>query len=101
MRSIIRAAVGSWLKAWAMRIARRRGLKKAIVALARRLGVIMHRIWLTAPSSGGAGKKSRQHENAGGNPIGENPNSTVRWHDVPRGTMDEVSSYVRLDLSSP
>jgi transposase len=36
----------SWLKAWAMQIARRRGKKKAIVALARRLAVIMHRIWL-------------------------------------------------------
>src|ERR1700738_64656 len=24
--------------------------------------------------------------------------STERWNDVPRGTMDEVSSYVRLDL---
>jgi hypothetical protein len=36
----------SWLKAWAMQIARRRGVKKAIVALARRLAVIMHRIWV-------------------------------------------------------
>lgn len=35
----------SWLKAWAMNVARRRGLKKAIVALARRLAVVMHRIW--------------------------------------------------------
>ena len=24
--------------------------------------------------------------------------STQRWNDVPRGTMDEVSSHVRLDL---
>src|SRR5262249_39474196 len=31
--------------AWAMKIARHRGMKKAIVALARRLAVIMHRIW--------------------------------------------------------
>ena len=36
----------SWLKASAMQIARRRGMKKAIVALARRLAVIMHRIWV-------------------------------------------------------
>jgi transposase IS116/IS110/IS902 family protein len=36
----------SWLKAWATQIARRRGMKKAIVALARRLAVIMHRIWV-------------------------------------------------------
>lgn len=35
----------SWLKAWAMNIARRRGRQKAIVALARRLAVIMHRMW--------------------------------------------------------
>jgi transposase len=36
----------SWLKAWAMKVARHRGMKKAIVALARRLAVIMHRIWV-------------------------------------------------------
>ena len=36
----------SWHKAWAMKIARHRGMKKAIVALARRLTVIMHRIWV-------------------------------------------------------
>ena len=36
----------SWLKAWAMKIARHRGMKKAIVALARRLAVIMHRMWV-------------------------------------------------------
>ena len=38
----------SWctLKAWAMRIAQRRGLKRAKVALARRLAVIMHKMWV-------------------------------------------------------
>jgi transposase len=35
----------SWLKAWGMQLARRRGSKKAIVALARRLAVILHRMW--------------------------------------------------------
>ncbi|MCK4207530.1 IS110 family transposase [Brucella pituitosa] len=35
----------SWLKAWAMNIAKRRGRQKAIVALARRMAVIMHRMW--------------------------------------------------------
>lgn len=38
----------SWLKAWAMNIAKRRDLKKAIVALGRRLAVIMHRMWSDA-----------------------------------------------------
>jgi transposase len=36
----------SWLKAWAMKITRHRGMKKAVVAPARRLAVIMHRIWV-------------------------------------------------------
>ena len=40
------SAKWSWLKAWAMKIARHRGMKKAIVALARRLAVVMHRIWV-------------------------------------------------------
>jgi transposase len=43
---LLRSAKWSWLKAWAMKIARHRGMKKAIVALARRLAVIMHRIWI-------------------------------------------------------
>jgi transposase len=43
---LLRSTKWSWLKAWAMKIARHRGAKKAIVALARRLAVIMHRIWV-------------------------------------------------------
>jgi transposase len=43
---LVRLAKWSWLKAWAMQIARHHGMKKAIVALARRLAVIMHRIWV-------------------------------------------------------
>jgi transposase len=42
---LLRSAKWSWLKAWAMRIGKHRGMKKAIGALARRLAVIMHRIW--------------------------------------------------------
>jgi transposase len=45
-QSMLRSKKWSWLKAWAMQIARRRGMKKAIVALARRLAVIMHRMWV-------------------------------------------------------
>jgi len=43
---LVRTVKWSWLKAWAMKIARHRGMKKAIVALARRLAVIMHRMWV-------------------------------------------------------
>jgi len=43
---LVRSTRWSWLKAWAMQIAKRRGIKRAIVALARRLAVILHRIWV-------------------------------------------------------
>ena len=43
---LVHSTKWSWLKAWAMKIAKNRGMKKAIVALARRLAVIMHRIWV-------------------------------------------------------
>jgi transposase len=36
----------SWLKAWGMKIARHRGMRRAIVAVARRMAVIMHRMWV-------------------------------------------------------
>jgi len=34
------------LKAWGLRIAEKRGMKRAIVAVARKLAVILHRMWL-------------------------------------------------------
>jgi transposase len=45
-QSMMHSKKWCWLKAWAMQIARRRGMKKAVVALARRLAVIMHRMWV-------------------------------------------------------
>jgi transposase len=41
---LTRPVKGSALKSWAMRLAKRVGMKKAKVALARKLGVIMHRM---------------------------------------------------------
>lgn len=35
----------SWLTAWAWGVAKRRGKKRATVALARRIGVVLHRMW--------------------------------------------------------
>jgi transposase len=35
-----------WLKAWGTHLARRRGGKRAIIALARRLAVVLHRMWI-------------------------------------------------------
>jgi transposase len=36
----------SALKRWAMDVAKRRGMKRAKVALARKLAVVLHRIWV-------------------------------------------------------
>jgi len=35
----------SALKAWGVRVAKRRGLRRAVVAVARKLAIVMHRIW--------------------------------------------------------
>ena len=45
---VIMTRVASWskLKAWAMNVARRRGAKRAKVALARKLGIVLHRMWV-------------------------------------------------------
>ena len=39
---------GGALKRWAMRLAKRAGMKKAKVALARKLAVVLHRMWVSA-----------------------------------------------------
>jgi hypothetical protein len=60
----------------------RQAPRDAIVALARRLAVIMHRAsGLTAPSSAEPGNRSQlQHDNrARSNSIGGNSSSTERW----------------------
>ena len=43
---LTRPVKGSGLKSWAMKLARRAGMKKAKVALARKLSVILHRMWI-------------------------------------------------------
>jgi transposase len=43
---LTRTTTWSWLKAWGMKVAARRGLQKGIVALARRLAVVLHRMWV-------------------------------------------------------
>jgi transposase len=58
---LYRSQAKSWLKAWGMRVAQRRGMKRAVVAVARRLAVVLHRMWsdgtpfrMTHPTGTGA-----------------------------------------------
>ena len=66
---LTRSAKWSSLKSWAIRLAQRRGLKRAKVALARKLAVILHRMWIdgsdfrfTASAVTGSGPTGRIHE---------------------------------------
>jgi transposase len=43
---LTRPVKGSWLKSWAAKLAKRAGMNKAKVALARKLAVILHRMWV-------------------------------------------------------
>jgi transposase len=45
---LTRPIKGGGLKSWAMRLAKRAGMRKAKVALARKLAVVLHRMWLDA-----------------------------------------------------
>jgi transposase len=45
---LTRATRFSSLKRWALDVAKRRGMKRAKVALARKLGVVLHRMWMDA-----------------------------------------------------
>jgi transposase len=47
---LTRVSKWSTLKAWGTRLAKRVGINKARVAVARKLAVIMHRIWLDGTS---------------------------------------------------
>ncbi|AWI62521.1 hypothetical protein AB395_00006899 (plasmid) [Sinorhizobium fredii CCBAU 45436] len=48
----------SALKAWGLRIAKRSGIKKAAVAVARKMAVIMHRLWATGGTFRGSSTAS-------------------------------------------
>lgn len=45
-QTILRGGPRDALSAWALRVAKRRGRKRATVALARKLAVVLHRMWL-------------------------------------------------------
>lgn len=51
----------NWLRRWGMQVAQRRGMRRAQIAVARRLAVILHRLWtdgtefqVSRPGIGGA-----------------------------------------------
>jgi transposase len=51
---LTRPVKGGALKSWALKLAKKRGLKRATVALARKLAVILHRMWVDGAAFGQA-----------------------------------------------
>jgi transposase len=47
---LTRAVRFSALKRWALEVAKRRGMRRAKVALARKLAVLLHRMWIDGPT---------------------------------------------------
>jgi transposase len=43
---VLRGPRNSWLRAWGLQVAKRRGYQKAAIAVARKLAVVLHRMWV-------------------------------------------------------
>jgi transposase len=52
---LMRTIAGSQIKSWGMRLMRAKGRRRAVVAVARKLAVLLHRIWID-------GTEFRQHQ---------------------------------------
>ena len=42
---LMRTTAGSQIKSWGMRLMRTKGRRRAVVAVARKLAVLLHRMW--------------------------------------------------------
>jgi hypothetical protein len=91
MAHVMMTRVARWfpLKPWAMRVAARCGAKRAKVALARRLAVVLHRMWLDGTDS----RRNRYDSGAACDPIRRGKN--------PVGTKAEVSRWTTSDGLPP
>ena len=58
---LTRVAKWSALKAWGIRLAKRSGLRKAKVAVARKLAVILYRMWVDGAEFRWSSKEANQH----------------------------------------
>src|ERR1700722_15042875 len=79
----------SSLKAWGMKLAKRIGMRKAKVAIARKIAVILHCIWVDGTSFDWAAQSRPER-------ILKVPGPVRRAGDVPAGTVVVVTSVNRL-----
>ena len=91
---LTRVAKWSALKAWGVRLAKRSGLRKAKVAVARKLAVILHRMWVDGTEFNWSSKEVPLNAH--------NASSSSRLpagDDVPAGTVAVVRSPLVLRCS--
>ena len=48
---LMRTMAGSQIKSWGMRLMRTKGRRRAVVAVARKLAVLLHRMWTDGTSA--------------------------------------------------
>ena len=86
---LIRSTKWSALRAWGMNIAKRRGMARARVAVARKLAVILHRMWVDG-SEFRWGKQAARR----GRCVSRHSSFRLKGRSrvVPVGTMDEAIS---------
>ena len=96
---VLLTRVPKWsaLEAWGTRLAKRNGFSKAKVAVARKLAVILHRMWIDGTEFNWSNKEFAASR--GGIPS----SCQTAGKDVPAGTMAMVSStdFVRASTGRP
>jgi hypothetical protein len=65
---LVRSKQWCSVKSWGLRIAAKRGHKRAVVAVARKLVVIMHRMWLDGSEFRFSAEGPQQNDEAGSVP---------------------------------
>jgi transposase len=55
---VTRASAWSSLKSWGVRLARMRGHRRAVIAVARKLAVILHKMWMNGTDFRWAGTQA-------------------------------------------
>jgi hypothetical protein len=92
---LTRVAKWSALKAWGVRLAKRSGIRKAKVAVARKLAVILHRMWIEGTEFNWSSKEAANQSCIAGQPNSRRSAGT----NVPAGTLALVRSLLVLRCS--
>ena len=91
---------GSTLKSWAMRIAKRAGMRKAKVALARKLAVVLHRMMVDGKPSSSRKARPPKHREGGstgsGGPRHQDARSRSRRRDDGSGQAANAGSSSQM-----